>query len=227
MKEFTVYVHTLFDGRKYIGITSQRPERRWRNGEGYKTKSSYFYRAIQKYGWDAFTHEILFEHLTEERAKQLERELISRNKTQERAFGFNISGGGDGVFNPTDEVRKKIGEVSRKVNTGRKHTEEYKKLMSERMKANNPNAGGKLLTAEKVNRFTEYAKKPKTDIQKQRMSKSAKKRAVRCVETGVVYESMKEASEKLGIYYTAISGAVYKKSRAGGYHWEPINEKAV
>lgn len=228
MKEFVLYVHTLFDGRKYIGITSQSPDRRWRNGEGYKSTNSYFYRAIQKYGWDAFTHEILFNHLTEEQAKKLERELISKHKTQERAFGFNISGGGDGVFNPSDEVRKKIGEVSRRVNTGRKQSEELKRRASERMKANNPNAGGRLLTKERIDKFTEYSRKPKTDVQKEKMSRSARKRAIKCVETGIVYPSMKAAAEALGIYYTAITCAVYDKERkAGGYHWEALTEKAV
>ena len=32
--------------------------RKGKDGNGYK-KQSYFYRAIQKYGWDSFTHEIL------------------------------------------------------------------------------------------------------------------------------------------------------------------------
>lgn len=228
MKEFVLYVHTLFDGRKYIGITSQSPGRRWRNGEGYKSTNSYFYRAIQKYGWDAFTHEILFEHLSEERAKELERELISKYRTQERSFGFNISGGGDGIFNPTEEVRRKIGEMSRITNTGRKLTKEHREMISRRLKANNPNANGQLLTKERIAKFTEYAKKPKTDIQKSHMSDSAKKREIRCVETGVVYSSMKAAAETLGICYTSLTCAVYDRHRrAGGFHWEPLYEKAV
>lgn len=33
---FTIYMHEFPDGKKYIGMTSQTPERRWKTGEGYK-----------------------------------------------------------------------------------------------------------------------------------------------------------------------------------------------
>lgn len=81
MKVFTVYCHTLtIDNRKYIGITSIKPILRWRkNGQGYKD-NDYFYRAILKYGWNKFEHEILYEGLTEKEAKQKEIELIKMYK---------------------------------------------------------------------------------------------------------------------------------------------------
>lgn len=220
---FCVYAHVLFDGRLYIGITGQKPERRWREGAGYRkkgNKQSYFYNSIMKYGWDSFKHIILASGLTEEEAKQAEIKLISIFRTQDRNFGFNESGGGEGNFNPSEETRRKIGEISKKVNTGRKQTEENKKRESERMKRNNPNAGGKALTAEAIERFTEYAKKPKTKNQRLKMSQSAKKRPIVCVETGTVYESMKQAADMMGVYYTAISCAVYDgKRKSCGYHW--------
>ena len=54
----------------YIGITCQsKPERRWQNGLGYKTQ--FFYRAIEKYGWDGFNHIILHKGLSENQAKCL------------------------------------------------------------------------------------------------------------------------------------------------------------
>lgn len=224
-EDYIVYAHTLYDGRKYIGITSQKPQRRWRSGEGYKSENSYFYNAIKKYGWDSFKHEILYENLTGEEAKKIEQKLIAKYKTQDRKKGFNMTGGGDGLHNPTAEQRKRIGEWSKKVNTGRRHTEEYKQYMSKLMKENNPNAGGKCLTPSRIAKFTEYVKKPKTEIQKKRMSKSAKKHRVICVETGAIYDSMKQASEMTGIYYTSLTCAVYdSKRRAGGYHWKTYEE---
>ena len=62
---YTVYRHTnKMNGKRYIGITKQKPERRWQNGYGYV--GTYFGNAISKYGWDAFEHEILFEGFTKE-----------------------------------------------------------------------------------------------------------------------------------------------------------------
>ena len=44
----------------------QVPEKRWGiNGNNYKS-SPHFYAAIQKYGWDNFEHNILFENLNYE-----------------------------------------------------------------------------------------------------------------------------------------------------------------
>lgn len=45
--------------KKYIGITGQDPEERWRHGTNYRTCVA-FNRAIQKYGWDGFDHIILY-----------------------------------------------------------------------------------------------------------------------------------------------------------------------
>ena len=45
---YKVYMHkNKINGKIYIGQTCQEPERRWMNGEGYKTQSL-FYNAIKK-----------------------------------------------------------------------------------------------------------------------------------------------------------------------------------
>lgn len=44
------------------------------------------------------------------------------------------------------------------------------------------------------------------------------KRKVRCTETGVVYESIKDAAERTKISPNGIGSAA--SGMAGGYHWE-------
>jgi GntP family gluconate:H+ symporter len=76
-KDYCVYCHTNnINGKRYIGITCQKPEHRWRNGKGY-INNSYFYRAIQKYGWHNFSHNILYMNLSKEDAEKIEVELIA------------------------------------------------------------------------------------------------------------------------------------------------------
>lgn len=96
MKEnYCVYMHTLLvDGRKYIGITRQDPKKRWRNGKGYE-RNEYFTNTINKYGWNSFKHEILFEDLSKESACLKERALIKLFNTTNHNFGFNLTTGGE------------------------------------------------------------------------------------------------------------------------------------
>jgi len=95
-KKYYVYCHiNKYNDKKYIGITCQKPEHRWgKNGNGYKGQS-YFWNAIQKYGWDNFEHEIIFKNLTKNNACNKEIELISKYNTANRNFGYNRSSGGE------------------------------------------------------------------------------------------------------------------------------------
>ena len=107
---YCVYMHILkSDGRKYIGITkyAKNPNKRWQNGNGY-TKQDYFYNAIKKYGWNAFTHIVLFDDLTKEQALLKEKACIKLFNTQNRLYGFNLTAGGDGVVELPLDIRTKV-----------------------------------------------------------------------------------------------------------------------
>lgn len=107
---YTVYCHTnKTNNKKYIGITRLNPEDRWKNGIGYKIQPK-FWRAIQKYGWDGFYHEILCSDLQEQQAKDLEIYFIKELNTVNN--GYNVSHGGDtgnGVVY-TDEMKQHLSE---------------------------------------------------------------------------------------------------------------------
>ena len=124
-----VYVHiNKKNGKRYVGITSQKPEYRWNYGKAYYT-NPHFASAINKYGWDRFEHIVLFDYLTEEEAKSKERELIALWKTQDRLYGYNTSAGGEGTsgFVPSAELRQRWSEIR----TGMKRSEETKRKLVE------------------------------------------------------------------------------------------------
>lgn len=50
-----------------------------------------FYRAIEKYGWDNITHEIIANNLTKEEAMKFETLLILKLNSHKSKFGYNLS----------------------------------------------------------------------------------------------------------------------------------------
>ena len=110
--KYCVYVHiNKINWEKYVGQTKQKPEVRWANGEGYK-QSPLFYKAILKYGWDNFDHEIIASHLTQGEANNFEKLLIKLLKTCDINFGYNLSFGGNN--SPlTEETKRKIGYANK------------------------------------------------------------------------------------------------------------------
>lgn len=101
---YKIYKYTnLINGKIYIGQTIG--DLKYRAGcNGYKyRKCPYFYNAIQKYGWDNFTVEILQDNLTRSQANELEVEYIKKFDSQNPEIGYNISDGGN-----TNSVLRKI-----------------------------------------------------------------------------------------------------------------------
>lgn len=90
---YSVYVHTNnIDGKKYVGITKQDPEKRWNHGDGYKNNKR-FYDVIKEIGWDNFTHDIISTGLSKMDAEIMEAELINEYHSNEEQYGYNIQSG--------------------------------------------------------------------------------------------------------------------------------------
>ena len=110
MNKYCIYLHkNKINNKIYIGQTCQKPQYRWNNGNGYK-QCSYFYSAIQKYGWDNFEHIILENNLTAQQANQKEEEYIKYYKSNEKQFGYNLSAGGDNHKEISELTRKKLSD---------------------------------------------------------------------------------------------------------------------
>ena len=141
MKKFYVYIHTCPNGKKYVGLTTIDPKKRWRRGNGYKS-NKHFYFAIQKYGWDNIEHQVI-EIDTMSEMYYLEKYLISYYQTNNPDFGYNNSIGGEKSsygyrWHHTEETKKKIGTMKK----GKHCSEETKRKMSESLKGRiAPNKG--------------------------------------------------------------------------------------
>ena len=163
-KIYCVYKHTnKFNSKVYIGITSQIPEKRWKNGYGYEG-NEYFYRAIQKYGWgNGFEHEIIASGLTKADACAMEVKLIELYDSTNSDKGYNFSIGGD---------------------CG--------------------NAGCS-----------------RSEVWLEKMKESLRKPVI-CIESSIVYKSVKHAEEQTDIRAGSIGAACrgdYGHRTAGGLHW--------
>jgi len=125
-KKWCVYLHTSPSSKYYVGITSQKPNNRWRNGNGYK-QSPYFYNAIKKYGWDNIKHEIIANGLTEDEAKNYEKDMIAKLKSDNSKYGYNITAGGEGTVGVSH-----YGEENSFY--GKRHSKETKEILSKTLK---------------------------------------------------------------------------------------------
>lgn len=227
--DFCVYIHrNKENGKVYVGLTCQQPEKRWRNGKGYDP-DSHFGRAIENYRWGGFTHEIYRENLTLKEANQLEQELIARYDSRDPDKGYNVTAGGDGStgFSPTPETREKqslrrkewiarTGKVNMK---GQSHTAESIAQMSASHEGKH--------TGSKNAAYGTH----KTDEQKQYYSR-INSRAVNQYDLDGKfirqYSSGKAAAEALGVTAAAISAAVAGKTKfCKGYIWRRAEDAEV
>ena len=196
VNSYTVYMHTCPNGKRYIGITQQTPEKRWREGKGYRNNLN-FVKAIKKYGWNNLSHEILYSGLSKRMAEMKEIELIAKYKSNQKEFGYNIDNGGHSGGTRGEETRKKISATRKGQTAGRKHWH-YNQHWNERVR------------------------------KKMSESHAGTSERVKCVETGSIYNSIREAARQKNISHNDISkccrGVKYYNT-AGGYHWQFAKEE--
>lgn len=112
---YTVYCHTnTINGKKYVGITKQTMEARWKshvyaalNPKG-KNCTFLFPKAIRKYGKDAFAHEVLEVCDSLEGANAAEQKWIDQLKTTDPSLGYNMEPGGGASGPRSPEMKAKV-----------------------------------------------------------------------------------------------------------------------
>lgn len=196
---FIIYKHTnLINGKVYIGETIQDVKDRWKNGKAYKS-CTHFNNAIEKYGWDNFSHEIL------EKGFGLDKDIGEREQYWINYYdacnpdkGYNITSGGY-------------------VNLSNKALPAALKWMEE-----HPQFG-----LERVAVMHEWQKTHPEEhlrINQENVKKAIESRKikVRCTETGIIYESASEAARHIpktsqSKICMACRG---QRETSGGFHWE-------
>lgn len=106
-KSYTVYLHRSPSGKVYVGQTCDTLKRRWKNGKGY-SRNVYFNAAIEKYGWENFTHEVLVTNLSKTEADNFERMFIQCLESDSREYGYNIQSGGHHAGEMSEEAKARM-----------------------------------------------------------------------------------------------------------------------
>ena len=211
-KKWCVYLHTnKINGKRYVGITCKQPEKRWgKNGNQYK-QSSYIGKAIKKYGWDNFKHEVLLTNETFEYACAVERCLIRHYKANNPVYGYNLTSGGEkssGVI-MSDEARKRMGAAQKKrlenpenhPRYGAHLTDEHKQIIS------NANKGRKM-----PKEACESMSKNRTG------TKNGRTKPVYCPELNELFWGAKEAEDKYGFCRASITAVCRGRGKHCGRH---------
>lgn len=190
--KYILYEHrNKINGKRYIGITNNKTKRWYGKGKHYEG-CPYFFAAIQKYGWDAFEHNVLIYDLSREEASRLERHYIKVLKTCDKAFGYNLAEGG----------------VNAPTMLGKHHSEETKCKMREAQL-------GRTISEERKKRQS----KAMTGLMVG--SRNHKSRAVRCINTGEVFESMRIAAQTKGVLQPKIWKCCNREAtHTHGLRWE-------
>ena len=152
--------------------------------------------------------------------------LIAEHDAMNPNKGYNGTIGGE---NPqhSEETRRKISEAAKARDMSGTRNPNYgnHKLAGE----NNPHYG-KRFSAEVGQRMSEGRKgkgaQPKSEITRQRMRENHKggsrSKAVLCVETKTIYESINDAARAVNINKKVISNCcrgIERYNTAAGYHW--------
>lgn len=220
-KKWCVYMHTnKINNKVYVGITNQKPEDRWCNGNGYRKDQSVFCRAIKKYGWDNFEHIIFAENLTKEEAEVMEVGLIALYKTnccryRNPSYGYNMTDGGDGHAGwiPTEENRRNMSNAQK----GKKLSDEHKLKISLSGK-------GRTFSSKHKEKISQ-ALKGRT-FSEEALKKNSQKHSVPVVRLTIDgdfisrFESIKVATIQMNIRKTSIIDCCKgRRKSAGGFMW--------
>lgn len=226
-RKFKIYCYTnIHNNKKYIGQTYRTLAcRAGEGGKRYKNpeledddlNQFMFWKAIYKYGWESFIPSILEDNLTLQEANEREKYWIAYYHTwvdDPQCWGYNLQPGGEN-HTASEATKEKLREkFSGEKNPfyGKHHTEETKQKLRE------------TFLGKPGHKHTEETKKKLSEDRMGAKHHNAKK--VLCVETGIIYGSIREAARETGQKSpTGVNDCCHGlRHTAGGYHWKLIEE---
>lgn len=204
-----IYVFTnKINGKKYVGQTSRNFKERV--GEHLRRNVTYFDKALKKYGISNFDYEIVDNACSIDELNEKEKFWIVKNDSM-IPNGYNLCEGGGVTVGYTHSMESKIkmsiskreSGVMRGTNNhyyGKRHTPEIREKMAQKW------------TEERRNEQSRRSRE---------MDRSYLFVKVRNMDTGEIYNSVKEASNVTGVLATHITRVCKgKRKSAGGIRWE-------
>lgn len=113
--DFCVYVLTnTVNQKQYLGICRGAASRRYQTHRKNARRGAHskLYSALRKYGPEAFMCEEIARVATWDEACAMERKLIAERRLMD--VGYNMTSGGEGLYNPSLEVRAKLSAAQKK-----------------------------------------------------------------------------------------------------------------
>lgn len=115
MRAGVIYKYESPSGKVYIGQTMNEAHRKSQHKSEARNPKKYFHKAIAKYGFDNFKYDVIFRTASKNDNKLkyllnvMETYFIKKYDSNNPDKGYNLTEGGEGIFNPSDEVRSKMG----------------------------------------------------------------------------------------------------------------------
>ena len=236
---YKIYKYTNNVNQKiYIGQTKlSLKERAQTNGRNYR-ECRKFYNAIQKYGWENFTAEILEDGLTLEEANVRERFYIQSYNAMDDRYGYNIDlGGHQNKMNDETKAiisykaRQRYRDPSKNPMYGKTHSPESKTLMSDiKHGALNPMYGRKWTDKQRAMCGTAGKRLNLSPERLLAMSKWATElgrknaKQIRCIEDNLVFSSLGEAAEHYAVNPATLCGQLNGRQKTcRGKHFEYVS----
>lgn len=201
-------IQNTVTGEWYVG-QSQNVGKRFgthmRNLTAGKHENEHLQRSFNKYGAESFSFGLL-EKCAVSDLDECEKKWIAEKDSKKHGYNMTYGGGGIRGYFFSEEVKQKMSEVHK----GHAVSEEHRVKMSQAKSGENHHFYGKHLSEEHRQKLSEIFKVKNAHLRK----------AVRCVETGEIFESISAAAKAVGKNYSTLSEARKLGKTCAGYHWE-------